>query len=108
MARANGIAGSWISDPMHGNGTRTTSGAKTRNVEDILCELSETAACHVAEGSVLGGVHLELTGEDVTECIGFGIEEAELSRNYASACDPRLNYRQALEVSFALARMLKK
>jgi 3-deoxy-7-phosphoheptulonate synthase len=105
-AKKHGIAGCWISDPMHGNTKRTASGAKTRHIEDILQELRETAACHAAEGNVFGGVHLELTGDDVTECVGFGLGEADLDQNYTSACDPRLNYRQALEVSFAIADML--
>jgi 3-deoxy-7-phosphoheptulonate synthase len=105
-AKRDAIAGAWISDPMHGNTRLTSSGAKTRHVEDIVKELGDTAACHRAEGSILGGVHLELTGDDVTECIGYGLTEADLDRNYASACDPRLNYRQALEVSFALSGIL--
>ena len=64
---------------------------------------------HDAEGTVFGGVHFELTGEDVTECVGGaeGITEADLSTNYATACDPRLNYRQALEMAFRIARRLK-
>jgi 3-deoxy-7-phosphoheptulonate synthase len=94
----------WVSDPMHGNGRVLESGVKTRAFEDILSEVEETFATHAQVGSRLGGVHFELTGEDVTECIGGGLTESDLDRNYASACDPRLNYRQALEMGFRIAR----
>jgi 3-deoxy-7-phosphoheptulonate synthase len=98
----------WMTDPMHGNGTTTASGIKTRNFDDILCELETTVDCHDEAGTVLGGVHFELTGEDVTECIGggSGITENDLSRNYVSLCDPRLNYQQSLELAFLLAQKM--
>lgn len=98
----------WACDPMHGNGAVTASGVKTRSFDAILKELEETFDTHGMLGSRLGGVHFELTGEDVTECIGgaAGITEAQLSTNYASACDPRLNYQQALELAFLVARRL--
>ena len=78
------------------------------NFDDILREIELTFDIHAAAGSYLGGVHFELTGDDVTECIGgaAGVREEDLDKNYASLCDPRLNYRQALEMSFRLARRM--
>lgn len=98
----------WMSDPMHGNGTTTGTGIKTRNFDDILSELEQAVDCHKQAGTVLGGVHFELTGEDVTECIGggSGITEDDLSKNYVSLCDPRLNYQQSLELGFLLAQKM--
>lgn len=99
----------WISDPMHGNTQTTESGVKTRSFDAILDEVEGAMEVHAAEGTVFGGVHFELTGEDVTECVGgaAGVTEADLSTNYASACDPRLNYRQALEMAFMVTRRLR-
>jgi len=88
----------WVCDPMHGNGIVTASGLKTRSFDDILKEIERTFAVHAKLGTILGGVHFELTGEDVTECIGGGLTEADLDKRYLSVCDPRLNYRQALEM----------
>jgi len=104
--RSAGAHALWVCDPMHGNGKVLSSGIKTRGFEDILSELEQTFAVHSSAGSTLGGVHFELTGEDVTECIGGGLSEADLDRNYASACDPRLNYRQALEMAFRTAKLM--
>jgi 3-deoxy-7-phosphoheptulonate synthase len=100
----------WMCDPMHGNTTATSSGLKTRSFDAILRELEQTIDLHVAAGSRLGGVHFELTGEDVTECVGgmAGVTEAGLSTRYDSPCDPRLNYQQSLEMAFLLARKLSK
>jgi 3-deoxy-7-phosphoheptulonate synthase len=100
----------WVCDPMHGNTTTTASGLKTRSFDAILAELEGTIDVHEHEGSRLGGVHFELTGDDVTECIGgaAGVTEANLSTNYASACDPRLNYQQSLELAFLLSRRLTR
>jgi 3-deoxy-7-phosphoheptulonate synthase len=98
----------WISDPMHGNTRETPSGHKTRSFDDILREVETCMDVHAAEGTIFGGVHFELTGEDVTECVGGGITEADLATNYASACDPRLNYRQALEMAFAITRRFRR
>lgn len=81
---------------MHGNTVSTASGLKTRNFVDILAEIESSFAVHRSVGSELGGIHFKRTGEDVTKCIGSGLTEAELDRNYASLCDPRLKYRQAL------------
>ncbi len=100
-----GLRALWVCDPMHANGLTTAGGVKTRSFDDILRELTVSWDVHKALGSRLGGVHVELTGEDVTECIGGagGLSESHLARNYASLCDPRLNYEQALELAFALA-----
>ena len=91
---------------MHGNGRLTAAGIKTRDFDDILREVETSFDVHDAAGTHLGGVHFELTGDDVTECIGGGLREADLDRNYASACDPRLNYRQALEMAFRIAKRM--
>ena len=100
----------WVCDPMHGNTRTTTDGTKTRRFEDILLELEQSWDIHLARGSRLGGVHFELTGEDVTECVGGagGLTEADLAKNYASPCDPRLNYDQAMEMAFLLARRMSR
>lgn len=95
----------WQCDPMHGNGKTTNEGVKTRYFKDIFDELLETLKIHEEEGSYLGGVHLELTGDAVTECVGGseGLAEKDLNLNYTSYCDPRLNERQALELAFLIA-----
>jgi 3-deoxy-7-phosphoheptulonate synthase len=95
----------WQCDPMHGNTLSTPAGIKTRRFRDIFSELQETLRIHKEEGSYLGGVHLELTGDAVTECLGGseGLDEEDLSTNYTSFCDPRLNEKQALELAFLIA-----
>lgn len=95
----------WQCDPMHGNTRSTSTGIKTRQFSDIFSELQETLAIHKEEGSYLGGVHLELTGDAVTECTGGseGLGEEDLSLNYTTFCDPRLNEKQALEMAFLIA-----
>lgn len=100
----------WVCDPMHGNIVTTSSGIKTRQFADITGELEHSWDIHQSLGSRLGGVQFELTGEDVTECIGgaSGITESDLSRNYASPCDPRLNYDQSMELAFLLARRMAR
>jgi 3-deoxy-7-phosphoheptulonate synthase len=100
----------WCCDPMHGNTLTTQSGVKTRCFDDILDELHQALDIHHEFGSILGGVHVELTGEDVTECIGGarGLSEADLGRAYSSEVDPRLNYEQALEMAFAIARRMSR
>ena len=100
----------WCCDPMHGNTLLTQSGVKTRDFDDILDELNQALDIHQGMGSTLGGVHVELTGENVTECIGGarGLSEADLGRAYSSEVDPRLNYEQALEMAFAIARRMSK
>jgi 3-deoxy-7-phosphoheptulonate synthase len=96
----------WCCDPMHGNTLLTQSGVKTRVFDDILGELSAAFEIHRRLGSLLGGVHFELTGEDVTECIGgaCGLRESDLGRAYRSDVDPRLNYEQALEMALLIAK----
>jgi len=100
----------WVCDPMHGNTQSVSGGLKTRDFDDILKEVETTFDVHEGCNTLLGGVHFELTGEDVTECIGgaAGITVDDLDRNYASACDPRLNYRQALEMGFRIAKRLAR
>jgi len=99
----------WLCDPMHGNTRSTGSGVKTRRFDDILSELEAVMDAHDSLGTVLGGVHFELTGEDVTECVGggAGVTEDDLAARYTSLCDPRLNYAQALEMAFRVARRLR-
>ena len=99
----------WICDPMHGNTERTAKGYKTRHFDRILSELRSAFRIHRDSGSYLGGVHLELTGENVTECIGGarGLKEADLARAYKSQVDPRLNYEQAIEIAMLIARRLR-
>lgn len=96
----------WMCDPMHGNGLVTRGGVKTRAFTDIRHELEASLDVHQRLGTWLGGLHVELTGEDVTECLGGAadVTEADLDFRYASACDPRLNYQQALELAFVLGR----
>ena len=107
--RREGFPVVWSSDPMHGNTFSTDGGIKTRNFDDIISELRSAFEIHRSEGSYLGGVHLELTGDNVTECVGGakGLEENELNRNYETFCDPRLNYEQSLEMAFLVAREWK-
>lgn len=99
----------WVCDPMHGNTVGTSAGLKTRSFDDIRAELSEQWEVHRELGSALGGVHVELTGQDVTECLGGarGLREGDLAANYDTACDPRLNYEQSLELAFVLARLMQ-
>ena len=99
----------WICDPMHGNTETTPGGIKTRRFDKIVDELEQSFALHTKLGSRLGGVHVELTGEDVTECIGGarGLAEIDLERAYKSRVDPRLNYEQALEMAMRIARHLR-
>ena len=91
---------------MHGNTESTSNGYKTRRFERIRNELDQAFDLHAAAGTRLGGVHLELTGEDVTECTGGArdLTEVDLGRAYRSAVDPRLNYEQALEIAIAIVR----
>ncbi len=99
----------WSSDPMHGNTIKADNGLKTRNFDAIHKELRHFFAIHQAEGTYPGGIHLEMTGEDVTECTGgaYRISEADLSSRYRTQCDPRLNADQVLELAFLVAESLK-
>ena len=96
----------WVCDPMHGNTETTPQGVKTRRFENILAEVESAFRIHEDAGSVLGGVHFELTGDDVTECTGGarGLADADLARAYRTSVDPRLNYEQALELAMLIAR----
>ncbi|MCC5912985.1 MAG: 3-deoxy-7-phosphoheptulonate synthase [Balneolaceae bacterium] len=100
----------WSCDPMHGNTFATGDNVKTRRFNDILEEIKTTFAVHRSEGSYLGGVHLELTGDNVTECVGGanGLNESGLNLNYETYCDPRLNYEQSLEMAFLVAKEWNK
>jgi 3-deoxy-7-phosphoheptulonate synthase len=99
----------WICDPMHGNTETTAAGIKTRRFDKIVDELEQSFVLHTSLGSHLGGVHIELTGEDVTECTGGarGLSDVDLERAYKSRVDPRLNYEQALECAMRIARHLR-
>ncbi len=103
--RRSGHVVVWQCDPMHGNTKSTPSGVKTRQFSSILSEVSSALRIHREQGSFLGGVHLELTGEAVTECVGGseGLTEGDLRVNYTTYCDPRLNEKQALELAFLVA-----
>ena len=95
----------WSSDPMHGNTVKSSSGYKTRQFDDILRELQQFFAVHQAEGSYPGGIHLEMTGEHVTECTGgaYQISDSDLATRYLTSCDPRLNADQVLELAYLIA-----
>ncbi|PKH02692.1 3-deoxy-7-phosphoheptulonate synthase class II [Psychromonas sp. MB-3u-54] len=99
----------WSSDPMHGNTIKAPNGYKTRRVDDILREVQQFFQIHKAEGSYAGGVHFEMTGRNVTECVGgaFQITEHDLAQRYHTYCDPRLNADQALELAFLIAEHIK-
>jgi 3-deoxy-7-phosphoheptulonate synthase len=99
----------WVSDPVHGNTYKTESGIKTRNFEDVREELTAFFDVHDEMGSHPGGVHLEMTGEDVTECTGGlnGVTEDSLHERYHTYCDPRLNGTQALQFAFLIAERLR-
>jgi 3-deoxy-7-phosphoheptulonate synthase len=107
--RASGKTVLWCCDPMHGNTRQAAGGTKTRHFDEILSELEQAFAIHRAWGSYLGGVHFELTGDDVTECLGGArnLRDADLQRAFHSEVDPRLNYEQSLEMAMLVARMME-
>ncbi|MGL5811440.1 MAG: class II 3-deoxy-7-phosphoheptulonate synthase [Nocardioides sp.] len=107
---AAGVVAGWVCDPMHGNTFETGSGYKTRAFDDVIEEVQGFFDVHRAAGTWPGGVHVELTGDDVTECVGGGEElaEVDLGDRYESVCDPRLNRVQSLELAFLVAEMLRK
>jgi 3-deoxy-7-phosphoheptulonate synthase len=107
--RAEGGQVLWVCDCMHGNTQTTSAGVKTRNFDDICSEVSQSFDIHHAYGQKLGGVHVEVTGENVTECIGGsrGMSEEDLALAYKSEVDPRLNGEQAIELAFTIARKMK-
>jgi 3-deoxy-7-phosphoheptulonate synthase len=98
----------WVTDPMHGNGLTTPTGYKTRRFDDVVDEVKGFFEAHRAAGTHPGGIHIELTGDDVTECLGGSeqIDEATLATKYESLCDPRLNHMQSLELAFLVAEEL--
>src|SRR5690554_5139635 len=98
----------WVTDPMHGNGLTTPNGYKTRRFDDVVDEVKGFFEAHRAAGTYPGGIHIELTGDDVTECLGGSemIDEATLATRYESLCDPRLNHMQSLELAFLVAEEL--
>ena len=107
--RSAGCRVLWSCDPMHGNTHGTRSGLKTRSFDDIISEIISAFRIHKECGGRLGGIHLELTGEDVTECTGGpgNLTESDLSRDYRSTVDPRLNYEQSMEIAFLLAEQMR-
>lgn len=106
--REEGANVTWTCDPMHGNTIKSSSGFKTRPFDSVLREVREFFAVHNAEGSIPGGVHFEMTGKDVTECTGGvrAVKDEDLSSRYHTACDPRLNASQSLELAFLVAEEL--
>ena len=107
--KAEGRKVVWSSDPMHGNTKSSSSGYKTRNFDDILREIQQFFAAHSAEGTHPGGIHLEMTGQHVTECTGgaYQISDDDLAQAYKTQCDPRLNADQVLEMAFLVADHLR-
>ncbi len=99
----------WVCDPMHGNTFEAATGYKTRRFDDVMDEVKGFFEVHKSLGTHPGGIHIELTGDDVTECLGGGeqISETDLASRYESACDPRLNHSQSLELAFLVAEMLR-
>ncbi|MBF4160583.1 class II 3-deoxy-7-phosphoheptulonate synthase [Nocardioides acrostichi] len=107
---AEGVQAAWVCDPMHGNTFEASSGYKTRKFEDVLEEVQGFFDVHRRIGTWPGGLHVELTGDDVTECVGGGEEltDLDLADRYESVCDPRLNRVQSLELAFLVAEMLRQ
>ena len=107
---AAGVVVAWVTDPMHGNTFETSTGYKTRRFDDVIDEVRGFFEVHRALGTWPGGLHVELTGGDVTECLGGGeaLDEQRLAHHYDSACDPRLNRTQSLELAFLVADMLRE
>ena len=99
----------WVCDPMHGNTIETPDGRKTRHVEDILTEVTGFFEVHRSLGTHPGGIHIEFTGDDVTECVGgsHGLTEDDLTSRYETACDPRLNRGQSLDLAFRVAELYR-
>jgi len=108
--KAEGSTPLWVTDPMHGNGITTPTGYKTRRFDDVVDEVKGFFEAHRSAGTHPGGIHVELTGDDVTECLGGSemIDEETLATRYESLCDPRLNHMQSLELAFLVAEELRK
>ncbi len=107
---ASGASVVWMCDPMHGNTIEAPSGHKTRRLSDVLAEVRGFFDVHHDLGTHPGGLHVELTGDDVTECLGgtLGVQEADLADRYETVCDPRLNHQQSLELAYLVAEMLAR
>jgi len=107
--RESGVPVVWACDPMHANVFKTTAGVKTRHFDDVMSEIAGFFAAHRAVGTWPGGVHLEFTGEDVTECLGGAdaVLEEQLDHRYETLCDPRLNARQSLDLAFGVAELMR-
>ncbi len=108
--KKEGLKVVWSCDPMHGNTVKATSGLKTRPFDSVLKEVKNVFGIHQAEGTYAGGLHVEMTGQDVTECTGGAqkISDSDLSNRYRTHCDPRLNASQALELAFLISEEIKK
>jgi 3-deoxy-7-phosphoheptulonate synthase len=108
--KGSGATPLWITDPMHGNGITTKNGYKSRRFDDVMDEVAGFFEVHRAAGTFPGGVHVELTGDDVAECLGGSelIDEGTLEERYESLCDPRLNHSQSLELAFLVSESLTK
>ena len=108
VVKSEGLNVVWCCDPMHGNTIKSRNGFKTRPFDKVLSEVKSFFSIHKSEGTYPGGVHFEMTGKDVTECTGGSqeIEEEDLSSRYHTACDPRLNASQSLELAFLIAEEL--
>jgi 3-deoxy-7-phosphoheptulonate synthase len=108
--RAEGAAVTWVCDPMHGNTIKSATGYKTRPFDRVLSEVREFFGVHREAGTIPGGVHFEMTGQDVTECTGGlqAVTDEDLSDRYHTACDPRLNATQSLELAFLVAEELSQ
>jgi len=99
----------WICDPMHGNTFTADNGRKTRHFDEILREIVGFVSAHRAENTWPGGIHIELTGENVTECLGGveGVSQGDLDTRYETVCDPRLNARQSIDLAFRVADLIR-
>jgi 3-deoxy-7-phosphoheptulonate synthase len=99
----------WACDPMHGNTYTAAGGRKTRHFDDVVAEIGGFVRAHRAEGTWPGGIHIELTGENVTECLGGGdaLSDTDLDHRYETMCDPRLNARQSVDLAFRVAELLR-
>jgi 3-deoxy-7-phosphoheptulonate synthase len=108
--QAAGVTAAWVCDPMHGNTYETANGYKTRDFESVIDEVKGFFEVHRALGTWPGGLHVELTGDDVTECLGGGaaLAAGDLVNRYETLCDPRLNRAQSLELAFLVAEMLRQ
>ena len=110
VIKKEGLNVIWSCDPMHGNTIKAAAGFKTRPFDSVIKEVKNFFGVHQSEGSYAGGLHVEMTGQDVTECTGGAqkISENDLSNRYRTHCDPRLNADQALELAFLISEEIKK